>query len=157
MTASALMGRLPTFPLATVDEVLDIRKDLAPSLTRFRGAMVTIAKGFASSAWESDFEDEVHDAWVETVAPAIEQIGASVQQNHSLLSFAADVVRAGKDAYPGLTVVAAGLLGRGTLSLPWGEHLLWQPQCFKHSVITAMRRPRSECSPFTFSTLPSAR
>ncbi len=111
MTASALMGRLPTFPLATVDEVLDIRKDLAPSLTRFRGAMVTIAKGFASSAWESDFEDEVHDAWVETVAPAIEQIGASVQQNHSLLSFAADVVRAGKDAYPGLTVVAAGLLG----------------------------------------------
>lgn len=44
MTASALMGRLPTFPNATVDEVLDIRTELAPSLTQFRAAMVTISK-----------------------------------------------------------------------------------------------------------------
>ncbi len=36
MTASAFMGRLPTFPNATVDEVLDIRTELAPSLTQLR-------------------------------------------------------------------------------------------------------------------------
>jgi len=50
MMASAFMGRLPTFPNATVDEVLDIRTKLAPSLTQFRAAMVTISKTFTSAA-----------------------------------------------------------------------------------------------------------
>jgi hypothetical protein len=54
MTASALMARLPTFPLATVDEVLDIRAELNPALTQFRSAMVTTAKNFTSAAWETD-------------------------------------------------------------------------------------------------------
>lgn len=111
MTASALMGRLPTFPSATVDEVLDIRKELAPSLTQFRSAMVTIAKSFTSQAWESDFEDEVHDAWVENVAPAVEHIDASVRDNSSLLSLATGVAGAVNASYPGLLIVAAGLLG----------------------------------------------
>jgi hypothetical protein len=111
MTASALMGRLPTFPNATVDEVLDIRKELAPSLTQFRSVMVTISKTFTSAAWESDFEDEVHDAWVESVHPAIETIDASVRDNQSLFSLAAGVVGAGNTSYPGLSIVAAGLLG----------------------------------------------
>jgi hypothetical protein len=77
MTASALMGRLPTFPNATVDEVLDIRTELAPSLTQFRAAMVTISKTFKSAAWEAHFEDEVHDAWVGSVLPAVEAIDAA--------------------------------------------------------------------------------
>ena len=111
MTASALMGRLPTFPNATVDEVLDIRKELAPSLTQFRSAMVTIAKSLTSAAWEADFEDEVHDAWVETIAPAVEHIEASVRDNNSLLSLAAGIAGAVNTSYPGLVIVAAGLLG----------------------------------------------
>lgn len=111
MTASALMGRLPTFPAATLDEVLDIRKELSPSLTQFRGAMVTIAKGFTSAAWESDFEDEVHDAWVETVAPAVEHIEASVRDNNSLFSLTTGVTGAVNTSLPGLAIVAAGLLG----------------------------------------------
>ena len=59
MAASGLMARLPTFPAATVDEVLDIRSQLAPSLTRFRSVMVTISKDFTSASWESGFEDEL--------------------------------------------------------------------------------------------------
>jgi hypothetical protein len=105
------MGRLPTFPDATVDELLDIRKELAPSLTQFRSAMVTISKTFTSSAWESDFEDEVHDAWVESVLPAVEAIDASVRDNKSLLSLAAGIAGATNTSYPGLAIVAAGLLG----------------------------------------------
>lgn len=111
MTASALMGRLPTFPTATVDEVLDIRKELAPSLTQFRGAMVTISKTFTSAAWEDDFEDEVHDAWVESVLPAVEAIEASVHDNRSLLALANGVAGAANTCYPGLVIGAAGLLG----------------------------------------------
>jgi len=111
MAASVLMRRLPTFPNATVDEVLDIRTDLAPSLTQFRSAMVTISKTFTSEPWESDFEDALNDAWVETVYPAIEAIDASVRDNKSLLSLAAGAVGAANTSYPGLTIVATGLLG----------------------------------------------
>ncbi|MGO9196767.1 MAG: hypothetical protein ACLQK4_06535 [Acidimicrobiales bacterium] len=111
MTASALMGRLPTFPTATVDEVLDIRTELTSSLTRFRAAMVTISKTFASAAWEADFEDEVHDTWVESVLPAVEAIDASVQDNRSLLALANGVAGAANTSYPGLAIAAAGLLG----------------------------------------------
>jgi hypothetical protein len=111
MTASALMGRLPTFPNATVDEVLDIRTELASSLTQFRAAMVTISKSFTSAAWEVDFEDEVHDAWIESVLPAVEAIDASVKDNRSLLTLANGITGATNASYPGLAIVAAGLLG----------------------------------------------
>jgi len=111
MTASALMGRLPTFPNATVDEVLDIRTELAKSLIQFRAAMVTISKSFTSAAWESDFEDEVQDAWVESVLPAVEAIDNSVRENRSLLALASGIAGAANTSYPGLAIVAAGLLG----------------------------------------------
>jgi hypothetical protein len=111
MTAFGLMGRLPTFPNATVDEVLDIRREIAPSLTQFRSAMVTISKSFTSAPWESDFEDEVHDAWVDTVYPAVEAIEASVRDNRSLLSFSAGLTGTATVAWAGLAISAAGLLG----------------------------------------------
>jgi hypothetical protein len=112
MTASALMGRLPTFPSATVDEVLDIRTELAPALAQFRGAMVAISNTFTSAPWESNFEDQVHDAWVETVLPAVEAIDSSIQDNRSILSLAAGVAETINWSLPGLAIVAAGLLGR---------------------------------------------
>jgi hypothetical protein len=111
MTASGLMGRLPTFPTATVDEVIDIRSELAPSLTQFRSAMVTVSKSFSSAPWETDFEDEVHDAWVESVLPAVESIDASVRDNSSLLTLATGITGAANTAYPGLAIVGTGLVG----------------------------------------------
>jgi hypothetical protein len=105
------MGRLPTFPSATVNEVVDIRTELAPSLTQFRSAMVTISKSFSSQPWETDFADEVHDAWVESVLPAVEAIDASVRDNKSLLSLATGVTGAANTAYPGLAIVGTGLVG----------------------------------------------
>jgi len=111
MTASGLIGRLPTFPTATVDEVIDIRSELAPSLTKFRSAMVTISKSFSSAPWETKFEDEVHDAWVESVLPAVESIDASVKDNSSLLSLATGLTGAANSAYPGLAIVGTGLVG----------------------------------------------
>jgi len=111
MTASGLMARLPTFPTATVDEVIDIRSELAPSLTQFRSAMVTISKSFSSAPWETDFEDEMHDAWVECVLPTVESIDASVRDNSSLLTLATGITGAANSAYPGLAIVGAGLVG----------------------------------------------
>jgi hypothetical protein len=107
------MGLLPTFPGATVDEVLDIRSELASSLTRFREIMATISKDFTSKPWERDFEDEILDAWVERVQPALQAIEASVRDNRSLLGLLADVTGVVKNAWPGLHIVGTGLLGHG--------------------------------------------
>jgi hypothetical protein len=120
MAASGLMGKLPTFPNATVDEVLDIRTELAPALVPFRGAMVTISKDFTSASWESDFEDELHTAWVETVHPALQTIEASVRDNRSLLTLAAGAAGAANTALPGLAIVAAGLLGHVDAAAAFG-------------------------------------
>jgi hypothetical protein len=108
MTASELMARLPTFPEASVDEVLDIRSDLSPALTRFRSAMVTLSKDFTSPAWETGFADEVHDAWVESVQPAVDEIDSAVRENKSLLTLASDFTGTVKGASAGLAIVGAG-------------------------------------------------
>jgi hypothetical protein len=121
MSASGFMGRLPTFPNATVDEIVDIRSELAPALTQFRSKMVTVSKAFSSGPWETDFEDEVHDAWVEEVNPALENIDASVRDNASLLSVSAGLGGAASSAYPGLAIAAAGLAGHlGAVTLVGG-------------------------------------
>lgn len=44
--ASNFLARLPTFPLASMDEIVSIRADLAGPLVRFRGAMADVARGF---------------------------------------------------------------------------------------------------------------
>ena len=116
MTAASLLSRLPTFPNATVDEILDIRNDLSPALLRFRAAMVTVSKDFAGDAWASDFQDEVSAAWVETVLPALAAIEESVRSNHSLLTLAAGLTGTANSALPGLMILAGGVAGHATIA-----------------------------------------
>jgi hypothetical protein len=111
MTASGLMARLPTFPDATVDEILDIRAELMPALVQFRAAMVGLSKDFKQSAWETGFEDQVQDAWVGSVHPAIEEIDESVRANKSLLMLASDLTGGLKGSLPGLAILGSGTAG----------------------------------------------
>jgi hypothetical protein len=109
MAASAMMARLPTFPGASVDEVLDVRRELDPALARFRAAMVRVSRSFTSEAWERSFEDELRDAWVGTVLPAITDIEDAIHQNGSILSMAAGVAGTLNAAFPGLAIVGTGV------------------------------------------------
>lgn len=108
---SGLMARLPTFPDATVDEVLDIRADLADSLTRFRGIMVSSSRAFASKPGDLTFQDELRDIWTEKVQPAISDIETAVRDNRSLLQQAAGVTGTAERACPGLAILATGMAG----------------------------------------------
>ncbi len=111
MTASGLLARLPTFPLASLDEIIDIRKGLAGPLTHFRAAMVSAARDFSSEAWSAEFGDELHDLWVERVAPAVQEIDDEVRSNASLVEIAAGVAGTAKATLPGLSLIGAGLAG----------------------------------------------
>jgi hypothetical protein len=75
LAAQAVLGagfteRLPAFPTARMDELLDLRKELALPLARYRGAVARFSKEVPQAVGENlDFE--VEQLWIETVKPAL--------------------------------------------------------------------------------------
>lgn len=75
LAAQAALGagfaeRLPAFPTAKMDELLDMRKELALPLARYRGAVARFSKDMPQVVGENlDFE--VEQLWMETVKPAL--------------------------------------------------------------------------------------
>lgn len=82
--ATRFMDRLPAFPHATIDEILDIRDELRSPLVRFRAAMIEMERLIQSAAHEPDFEAEVDVLYHERIAPALLEIRERVQDNSSL-------------------------------------------------------------------------
>lgn len=113
MTASDFVGRLPTFPTATVTEVLDIRSELSSSLTHFRGSIVTVSNSFNCQPWEKGFEDDLQDAWVEIVAPALDELDWAVQERKVFRTLPPGPVSTASEMLPGLAVVGCWLAGVG--------------------------------------------
>lgn len=75
LAAQAALGagfaeRLPAFPTAKMDELLDMRKELALPLARYRGAVTRFSKDMPQVVGDNlDFE--VEQLWIETVKPAL--------------------------------------------------------------------------------------
>lgn len=86
--ARNLMERLPTFDEATLDEVLDVKKELQSHLIRFRSALMKFSEGVAAAPWTEDFSAECDDWFVREVEPAILEITEAVESNklHSKLA-----------------------------------------------------------------------
>ncbi len=121
--ASDLLRRLPLFEKATVQEILDIRRELENPLIRFRGAVIEMSEGIRSAAWDEDFPSDADMAFRKAVEPAILEIEEAVQDNGSLSSLLLKGVRPGDWAtgfgvmistLAGLPDVASVLLGSGT-------------------------------------------
>lgn len=68
---AGFIGRLPAFPNAPFDELLDLRTELNGPLARYRGAVVRMSKCLQSSPFEQAIIEEADDVWVGTVAPAL--------------------------------------------------------------------------------------
>jgi hypothetical protein len=111
MGAFGLMSRLPTFPNSTTDEVLGIRSDLATPLVRFRGAMVSATRTFSSEPWDAAFQDELRDHWVESIQPAIAELEAAIRDNRSILRLSVGLAGTAREAWPGLAILGAGMVG----------------------------------------------
>jgi hypothetical protein len=72
--AQDLMMRLPSFEFAPVDEILDIRKALDKSLTRFRAKMVQFSSEVESIPGDKNFDAECEELYVKEVLPALLEI-----------------------------------------------------------------------------------
>src|SRR5215217_2349307 len=121
--SSDLLHRLPLFEKATVQDILDIRRELEKPLIRFRGAVVEMSENIRSAAWDEDFPSDADMAFRKVVEPAILEIEEAVQDNGSLSSLLLKGVRPGDwvtgfgvmlSTLAGLPDVASVLLGSGT-------------------------------------------
>ena len=85
--AADLFTRLPVFPSATMDEVLDIRRELDQSLCRFRSAMIAFSDGIKDASWDKDFSFSAEQVFRRDVAPAILTLEEDVKSNSFLSKF----------------------------------------------------------------------
>jgi hypothetical protein len=103
--AGDLLRRLPLFELASIDEVLDIRRDLRVPLLGFRQAVAAFAREVRSAAWEQGFAEEAEALFREKVEPEVEKIEYAVKENSSYAELGRRALR------HGWTGVAGGVVG----------------------------------------------
>jgi hypothetical protein len=82
--ARYLLEKLPLFENASVDEIMDIRKELDGPLTRFRTAMIKFSDDIKSTPWGKDFPLEADKVYFRDVKPAMLEIEESIQSNKLL-------------------------------------------------------------------------
>lgn len=80
--ADKLLTKLPSFEFTTVDEILDIRKELENPLIRFRSKTLEFAESIQNLPWNEDFEDECYILYDKEIAPALLEIEELIHDNN---------------------------------------------------------------------------
>jgi hypothetical protein len=86
--SSDLFERLPLFDKASIDEILDIRKELGKPLIRFRAAIIQFSADIMSVPWEADFPHDAERVFRQHVEPAVLDIEEACKSNKALLDLA---------------------------------------------------------------------
>lgn len=94
-TANGLLGQLPNFRTASLDDVLGIRESLGGALPRFRGGVSELAATFDSDMGSSATFDEIAEAWRVEVAPALHEIEEVTKDSRFLRSLALSSLASG--------------------------------------------------------------
>ena len=110
------LARLPTFPGAKVDEVIDIRADLRDPLFRFRRELQQVVADMELSPWDPQFEHSVQAAWIERVAPALLEIEELSNEKKLGINYGPEavgtLVTAGS-MFAGMNMITEGLIAAG--------------------------------------------
>jgi len=93
--AHEFIARLPTFPAAGMDEIVDVREELRGPLTVFRSEMVRVARDMKHEAFDPSFLAEAEEAWVERVAPALDELHELVEEKRLRRLFGQQATSAG--------------------------------------------------------------
>ena len=110
---SGLVARLPAFPDAPLDEILDLRDDLAGPLGRYRAAVVRLSDRLHAGPFDEDLSAEMDDLWTTDVQPALDDMGEGMNQ-HGLIREIARTAR--QDVRAILTEGVALYVGLGGLA-----------------------------------------
>jgi hypothetical protein len=110
--ASRFMERMPTFPEASMAEILDIRERLRPPLVRFRAAMIEIERLMDAAAHDQEFEEEIADLYLEKVAPSLQEIDEAMQDDKYLRHLAGALVGDAKSFVSGGLSLAVAMFAQ---------------------------------------------
>jgi hypothetical protein len=91
--AGHLLKRLPSFDQASVDEILDIRKELDRPLIRFRSAVIQFSEEIRSASWDKDFPSDAGQVFYKNVAPAVLDMEEAIKSNTALMAFLRTLAR----------------------------------------------------------------
>lgn len=83
--AADLLGRLPLFDAASMNEILDIRRELENHTVRFRAAIMKYAETIQNASWNQEFIEEAEELIHREIEPAVLDIEDTVRSNGSLL------------------------------------------------------------------------
>jgi hypothetical protein len=113
---SGLVARLPAFPQAPMNELLDLRADLRGPLVRYRAAVIRVAMDLPKLVGP-EIEAHVDDLWLKEVAPAMQEIEAALADHglvREIAKSAAKDIRTLLIEGAGLFVGMSALSGLGT-------------------------------------------
>lgn len=79
-----MFSRLPRFDQASIDQIIDIRKELERPLVRFRSAIIGYSREIHTEVWDEDFPFEADLMFRERVEPAILDIEDACKSNNAL-------------------------------------------------------------------------
>lgn len=108
-TANGLLGQLPNFRAASLDDVLGIRETLSDALPRFRGGVAELAATFESDMGAPATFDEIAEAWRAQVAPSLREIEERTLDSRFLRSLLATGLGNGSTLIGGGIGVATAL------------------------------------------------
>lgn len=89
---SDIMHRLPCFEYATIDEILDIRKELENPLRRFRSAIIKSSEEIRYEVWDQDFTYDADKLFRKEIEPSIVEIEELVQSNKYLKKLTSNIL-----------------------------------------------------------------
>jgi hypothetical protein len=105
--AAGFFEMLPNFPLARIDEILDIRRELESPLHRFRRALAELTASMEVAAHDEAFSEELRDLWITKIEPAIQEIRDLINQHSFLRQLIGQVTSAKDMAATGIALAAA--------------------------------------------------
>lgn len=109
---AGLVARLPAFPQAPMDELLDLRKDLAKPIKVYQGAVVRYSRQLPQEIGP-DLDFEIGQLWQADVKPAIDGLRDELAHNTLVRELAKNVdsKEVGKFAWTATTAIGVGVVG----------------------------------------------
>jgi len=100
--AACMIADIPSFPTASVDEVLDIRERVSAQLGRFRAAVADLEEELNADIGNEDFPEAVEDLKLRRVTPELDELRESLRDEGL-----------GQTASRSAPYLATGVLGLG--------------------------------------------
>lgn len=115
-TAGQVISRLPAFPNADMDVILDVRARLREPLVRFRAALATASAQMDCAAWDESFPREVNDLYARLVAPRVLEVEESLRELGAIPSLLRATSQ--KDGATAGALVLTAAIAEGLAALP---------------------------------------